>query len=115
MYILLLKYCNIRYVFFILCGNKDYYYYYGVSSYMYKFQSRQSSITGCRLLLRTLFHSILVAYLPRGVSGPPDHILKGFLPRFWIQSKILADLKILQLQWITISSIFGTWILDYAC
>ena len=28
MYILLLKYCNIRYVFFILCGNKDYYYYY---------------------------------------------------------------------------------------
>ena len=28
MYILLLKCCNIRYVFFILCGNKDYYYYY---------------------------------------------------------------------------------------
>ena len=27
-YILLLKYCNIRYVFFIWCGNKDYYYYY---------------------------------------------------------------------------------------
>ena len=27
-YILLLKYCNIRYVFFILCGNKDYSYYY---------------------------------------------------------------------------------------
>ena len=25
MYILLLKYCYIRYVFFILCGNKDYY------------------------------------------------------------------------------------------
>ena len=25
MYILLLKYCNIRYVFFILCGNKDFY------------------------------------------------------------------------------------------
>ena len=25
---LLLKYCNIRYVFFISCGNKDYYDYY---------------------------------------------------------------------------------------
>ena len=35
MYILLLKYCNIRYVFFILCGNKDYYYYYYYYYYNY--------------------------------------------------------------------------------
>ena len=34
-YTFLLKYCNIRYVFFILCGNKDYYYN------IYKWGARQ--------------------------------------------------------------------------
>ena len=35
-------------------------------------------------------------------------ILKIFLPGFWIQSKILTDARILQLQRIADSFIFGT-------
>ena len=41
-------------------------------------------------------------------------ILKIFLPGFRIQSEILTDFRILQLQWIANSSIFGPrfWTLD---
>ena len=42
-------------------------------------------------------------------------ILKIFLPGFWIQSQILTDFRILQLQWIANSSIFWAQILDFAC
>ena len=42
-------------------------------------------------------------------------ILKIFLPGFRIQSEILTDFRILQLQWIANSSIFWAWILDFAC
>ena len=42
-------------------------------------------------------------------------ILKMFLPRFRIQSEILTDFQILQLQRIADSSIFGARILDFAC
>ena len=44
MYILLLKYCNIRYVFFILCGNKDYCYYYYYYSRKLLFYSKEQSL-----------------------------------------------------------------------
>ena len=42
-------------------------------------------------------------------------ILKIFLPGFRIQSEILTNFRILQLQWIANSSIFWAWILDFAC
>ena len=42
-------------------------------------------------------------------------ILKIFLPGFRIQSDILTDFQILQLQWIANSSTFWTQILDFAC
>ena len=42
-------------------------------------------------------------------------ILKIFLPGFQIQSEILTDFRILQLQWIENSSIFCARILDFAC
>ena len=42
-------------------------------------------------------------------------ILKIFLPGFRIQSEILTDFRILQLQWIANSSIFCAHILDFAC
>ena len=42
-------------------------------------------------------------------------ILKIFLPGFRIQSEILTDFRILQLQWIANSSIFWAQILDFAC
>ena len=58
----------------------------------------------------------------KGVNGPTERrILKVFLPEFRIQSELLTDLEILQLQWITDSSSFflggGGWggILDFAC
>ena len=46
--------------------------------------------------------------------------MKVFLLEFRIQSKLLTDLEILQLQWITDSSFFFSWglgggILDFAC
>ena len=57
----------------------------------------------------------------RGVNRPTDRrVLKVFLLKFRIQSKLLTDLEILQLQWITDSSIFfflgglGGGILDVA-
>ena len=42
-------------------------------------------------------------------------ILKIFLPGFRIESEILTNFRILQLQWIANSSIFWAWILDFAC
>ena len=42
-------------------------------------------------------------------------ILKIFLPGFRIQSEILTDFRILQLQWIVNSTIFWARILDFAC
>ena len=42
-------------------------------------------------------------------------ILKIFLPDFQIQSEILTDFRILQLQRIADSSIFWARILDFAC
>ena len=42
-------------------------------------------------------------------------ILKIFLPGFRIQSEILTDFRILQLQRIVNSTIFGARILDFAC
>ena len=42
-------------------------------------------------------------------------ILKIFLPGFQIQSEILTDFRILQLQHIANSSIFWARILDFAC
>ena len=42
-------------------------------------------------------------------------ILKIFLPGFRIQSEILTDFQILQLQWIADSSIFGARISDFMC
>ena len=42
-------------------------------------------------------------------------ILKIFLPGFRIQSEILTDFRILQLQWIANSSILWAQILDFAC
>ena len=50
----------------------------------------------------------------RGVNRPTERrVLKVFLLKFRIQSKLLTDLEILQLQWITDSSIFffflGGW------
>ena len=44
-----------------------------------------------------------------------QRILKIFLPGFRIQSKILTDFRILQLQPIVDSSIFWVRILDFAC
>lgn len=41
--------------------------------------------------------------------------LKIFLSGFRIQSEILTDFRILQLQRIVDSSIFGARILDFAC
>ena len=50
-----------------------------------------------------------------GVNRPMDRqILKIFLPRFWIQSKILTDFQIQQLQQIAGSSIFWARILYFA-
>ena len=52
----------------------------------------------------------------RGVNRRTDRrILKIFLPGFRIQSEILTDFRILQLQRIAYSSIFGARILDFAC
>ena len=52
----------------------------------------------------------------RGVNRRMDRrILKIFLPEFRIQSEILTDFWILQLQWIANSSIFWDQILDFAC
>ena len=49
-----------------------------------------------------------VAAFMRGVNRQMDRqILKIFLPGFRIQSKVLMDFCILQLQWIADSSIFG--------
>ena len=42
-----------------------------------------------------------------------QRILKVFFPRFRIQSEILRDFWILQLQWIADSSIFWVQILDF--
>ena len=42
-------------------------------------------------------------------------ILKIFLPGFRIQSEILTDFRILQLQRIADSSIFWVRILDFSC
>ena len=42
-------------------------------------------------------------------------ILKKFLPGIQIQSEILTDFRILQLQQIAGSSIFWARILDFAC
>ena len=42
-------------------------------------------------------------------------IFKIFLPGFRIQSKILTDFRILQLQRIADSSIFWARILDFTC
>ena len=53
-------------------------------------------------------------YLNMGVNWWTDRrILKIFLPGFQIQSEILTDFGILQLQWIMDSSIFwpGFWTL----
>ena len=44
-----------------------------------------------------------------------QRILKIFLPGFRIQSETLTDFRILQLQRIADSSIFGARILDFAC
>ena len=41
--------------------------------------------------------------------------LKIFLPAFQIQSEILTDFRILQLQRIADSSVIGARILDFAC
>ena len=54
--------------------------------------------------------------LKRGVNKRTDRrILKIFLPGFRIQSEMLTDFWILQLQWNAVSSIFWAWILDFAC
>lgn len=52
----------------------------------------------------------------RAVNRQTDRqILKIFLHRFRIQSEILMDFWILILRWITDSSIFWAYILDFAC
>ena len=56
MYILLLKYCNIRYVFFILCGNKDYYYYF---YYYYYYYFVKVDICFIGLIIRNFLWSLL--------------------------------------------------------
>ena len=43
------------------------------------------------------------------------NFLKIFLSGFWIQSEILTDFWILQLQQIADSSTFWAWILDFTC
>ena len=54
--------------------------------------------------------------LERGVNRRTDRrILKIFLPGFRIQSEMLTDFWILQLQWNAASSIFWARILDFAC
>ena len=47
--------------------------------------------------------------------GTDRRILKMFLPGFRIQSEILTDFRILQLQRIADSSIVGARILEFAC
>ena len=47
--------------------------------------------------------------------GTDRRILKMFLPGFRIQSEILTDFRILQLQRIADSSIVGARILEIAC
>ena len=55
-------------------------------------------------------------YLNMAVNWWTDRrILKIFLPGFRIQSEILTDVGIQQLQWIMDSSIFWARILDFAC
>jgi len=52
----------------------------------------------------------------REVNRPRDQwILKIFLTRLWIQSEILSDFLILQLQRSADLSIFWAQILDFAC
>ena len=69
---------------------------------MLKFGCRGHNFTG---LEKNLNSSL---FFSRGVNRQTDRwILKIILPGFWIQSKILTDFRILQLQRIVDSSIFG--------
>ena len=57
-----------------------------------------------------------VIYFQRGVNRLTDQrILTVFSPGFRIQSKLLTDLRILQLQWFAVFFNFLAWSLDFAC
>ena len=59
---------------------------------------------------------VVKGWLTRGVNRRTDRrILQIFLPGFRIQSEILTDFRILQLQRNADSSIFWSRILDSAC
>ena len=56
-----------------------------------------------------------ILFLDRVNRRTDRRILKIFLPGFLIQSEILTGFRILQLQRIADSSIFGARILDFPC
>ena len=74
-----------------------------------------------RMKLASHFTSCLFSFdvreaMKRGVNRPTDRrILKIILLGFRIQSEISTDLRILNLQRFTVSSIFWVRILDFAC
>ena len=80
-----------------------------------KWQLEQTSTLHCSRTYRAFSRDVMSAIL-RGVNRLTDQrILTVFSPGFRIQSKILTDLRILELQRFAVLIDFWARILDFAC